>query len=268
METKPQKNKAFIIAVAIHVAILALCFIFTIQPPQPPFPEEVMMEVAMADLGSTADGSGNVETDNISLPSSETKQNNEVAAQPIATPTSPAPEMVTDENSSTTVVASTKPVKDAKATDVPKPESQTVSTPTQKVNSAALFKKSSGGNQNGGDGNSDGDGEGVGNKGLADGVPGGKGMGIGNGTYELAGRSLVRAANIENTKEEGIVVLKIWVDRRGNVFKAEPILAQCTTYSEYLFSKAKKAALEAKYDQKPDAAPEQVGKMTFKFILK
>ncbi|MES2630169.1 MAG: hypothetical protein V4616_14495 [Bacteroidota bacterium] len=269
MENRSVKNKALLVAVVIHAAILGICLLITLLPPQPPFPEEVMIEVAMADLGSTPDGSGDVTPDNIALPSSNVKQNTDFSAQPIQPTTSPAPEMVTDENSTTVVNASTKPVKESKANEVPTNVPQTEVAPVQRVNTSALFRKGSNANTGGGEnGGSEGDGQGLGDKGLADGVAGGKGLGIGNGTWILAGRSLLRAASIETTREEGIVVLKIWVDRRGNVFKAEPILEQCNTTSEVLFAKAKKAALEAKYDAKPDAAPEQVGKMTFKFILR
>lgn len=261
------KSKAFTIALVFHGAIIGLCLLLNMKPPFP-LPKEVSMEIAMADLGSTMNGSGNVTPDNIALPSSEVKQNNDYTAQPNFQPDASPKEMVTDESSPTTVVASDKPVTNPKEVDAPKTEVPN-NAPKQRVNTRALYPGSTGSPGGSESGGSEGNGEGIGDRGNPDGMPGGKGvLGRGNGTWELAGRSLVVAASIENTKEEGIVVLKIWVDRRGNVFKAEPILAQCTTYSEYLFSKAKKAALEARYDSKPEAAPEQVGKMTFKFILK
>ncbi|HEX4888177.1 MAG TPA: hypothetical protein VFV37_09045 [Luteibaculaceae bacterium] len=260
------RSKAFVISVTIHVAILGLCLLLTLRPPFP-LPKEVSMEVAMADLGSTFQGSGKVSPDFIALPNTAVKQNSDFTAQPNYQPDAAPKELVTDDGSTTAVASST--AKNPKtATQSPTTETPTP-TPERRVNTRALYPGSQGNSSGVEGGGSEGNGEGLGDRGNPDGEPGGKGvLGRGNGTWELAGRSLVKAASIESTVEEGIVVLKIWVDRRGKVFKAEPILAQCTTTSEYLISKAKRAALEAEYDPKPDAAPEQVGKMTFRFILR
>lgn len=261
------KRNAILIAIGIHVAILVICFITNLFPPQPPFPEVITMEVAMADLGSAPDGGGQSPSEDIALPNSSPQEHQDVPT-PITQQAEQQKELITNDESPTVVSSSTKPV--TKPSETATPVNTPVTTaPQRQANQRALFPGSSGGGaSDGADDGGQGNGRGATDKGLPDGQPGGKGIGIGNGTWILAGRSLVRAANIETTKEEGTIVMKIWVDRRGNVFRAEPILSLCTSTSEYLISKAKKAALEAQYDTKPDAAPEQVGKMTFKFILK
>ncbi len=267
MEDTSSRNKAFIFSVILHAIIIGVCMWLTLKPPIP-LPTEVMMEVAMADLGSTLEGSGKVTPDHMALPSSELKRTSDYNAQPINQSQDQAKELVSDEASETAIKASDKPVENPKESNAETAKVEN-KTPQKTVNTKALYPGSTGktgGNESGG---SEGNGEGIGDRGNPDGMPGGKGvLGRGNGTWELAGRSLVKGISIETTKEEGIVVLKIWVDRRGNVFKAEPILSQCTTTSEYLFGLAKKAAMQNQYDSKPEAAPEQVGKMTFKFILK
>lgn len=266
MEDRSSKNKALIISLAIHAAILGVCMWLTLSPPIP-LPTEVSMEVAMADLGSTLNGSGKVSPDFIALPSSEVKKTNDYNAQPNPQTEAPPKEMVTDESGETSIKASDKPVENPKdvSAETNKVENK---TPQKQVNTRALYPGSTGNTGGAESGGSEGNGEGLGDRGNPNGEPGGKGvLGRGNGNWDLAGRSLVKPPVID-TKEEGVVTLKIWVDRRGNVFRSEVLLAGTTTTSEYLIGKAKKAALDTKFDSKPEAAPEQVGKMTFKFILK
>ncbi len=265
METKTSKNKAFLIAAAVHAVILLICFLIQIFPPQPPFPEVISMEVAMADLGSTMDGSGDTPADQIALPSAEVKQTSDIAAQPLPQPENPPKELLTNDESTTTVASSTKPVKNPKEVDNDKTEATPV-VPERQVNRRGLYGGTSGTPGGGAEGGSNGSGEGIGQRGVPGGQ-GGPGIGLGGGYIVLNGRSLVKGVSIPTTKEEGTVVLRIWVDRRGNVFKAEPILYLCTTTSEYLFGLATKAALQHQFNAKPDAGPEEMGKMTFKFVL-
>lgn len=120
----------------------------------------------------------------------------------------------------------------------------------------------------GGDGTTDQ----VGDQGDINGDPNSKnyeGGGFGNGnSFSLAGRKLVREPVIkDDSQEEGKVVVDIIVDRNGKVIRASPGARGSNTASTILLKKAKKAALEAKFNVRPDAAFEQKGKMTFFFIL-
>ena len=129
--------------------------------------------------------------------------------------------------------------------------------------------------QGGGDGNS---GQ-AGNEGSPDGNPdthgkGGTGnnpdgLGHGNGPggsgFSLKGRKiLVPPPKVSDGKEEGIVVVYITVDKQGNVIDADPTGKGTTTSSGVLKSKARQAALQAKFSP-DDKFETQRGSIVFKF---
>lgn len=83
--------------------------------------------------------------------------------------------------------------------------------------------------------------------------------------YNLKGRKLVSPpAAISDTKEEGIVEVLIRVDQYGQVVFAEPTGRATTTASPALKSKARQAALTAKFDSS-SMQTEQTGSLIFKF---
>ena len=259
---KQHRRRGLIVTIIFHI-ILAIVFYFVGLTQPDPIPEEIGVEIAMADFGSTMDGAGDIQPDKISEPSEEqVQETNPVDASPV--PTSAAEEVTTDDASEIAVPKSTakKPTKKEATEAKPKPEPEPVK-PT--VNQNALYKKKAGSTTSGG---SQGDGSGIGDKGSPDGGPGKGALGGGSGSWELSGRSLLRGATIADTKEEGTVVLDIFVDRNGRVTRTSPNLAKSTTTSQYLFDLAAKAAKQTKYSSKSDAAIEQKGKMTFVFILK
>ncbi len=127
----------------------------------------------------------------------------------------------------------------------------------------------------GGDGNS---GE-AGNEGSPDGNPDthgkggtgnnpdftGHGKGPGGSGFSLKGRKiLVPPPKVSDGKEEGIVVVHITVDKQGNVTNADPNGKGTTTSSQVLKSKARQAALQAKFSP-DDKYEEQKGTIVFKF---
>ncbi len=129
--------------------------------------------------------------------------------------------------------------------------------------------------QGGGDGNS---GE-AGNEGSPDGNPDthgkggtgnnpdftGHGKGPGGSGFSLKGRKiLVPPPKVSDGKEEGIVVVHITVDKQGNVTNADPNGKGTTTSSQVLKSKARQAALQAKFSP-DDKYEEQKGTIVFKF---
>ena len=85
--------------------------------------------------------------------------------------------------------------------------------------------------------------------------------------FSLEGRTPQSLPKPEyNYQVEGIVVVEVTVDLNGNVTTANPGVKGSTTLNEHLMAAAKKAALAAKFDRKPDAPAFQKGTITYNFI--
>lgn len=86
--------------------------------------------------------------------------------------------------------------------------------------------------------------------------------------YSLEGRNPESLPKPEyNYQIEGKVVVEITVDKYGNVTDANPGVKGSTTLEATLLAAAKKAALKAKFDRKPDAPAYQKGTITYYFRL-
>lgn len=253
-----RKGMALGMSVLVHLLILVLLFLLKIVTPIPPYPEGggEGMEMGIADLGFSDEGMGNTESMDASAPApSESASSAEESAE----------ELITEDDGEQ---VNTPPKTDQKKPVVTPPRIKPPKITEPTVNPNALFKPSNnpaGGNSDGsgGDGNSNT----PGNVGVPGGDPSGSGRG-GWGDWRLSGRGLGRGPNItERPSEGGKVVLNIWVDRAGKVLRVAPNLTKSTTNSQTLFNIAKKAALQCTFTPKADAAAEQVGEMTFVFIL-
>jgi colicin import membrane protein len=116
-------------------------------------------------------------------------------------------------------------------------------------------------------------GGGLGGSGNGNGIGNGKGPGNGNGkgteiNFSLSGRkakSLPKPSYPGN--EEGIVVVKITVDKNGKVTQAEPGAVGTKTPNQGLWEAARKAALSTTFFQNSDAPAFQTGTITYKFVL-
>lgn len=149
----------------------------------------------------------------------------------------------------------------------------------RKADAHSLFKKKTNSADDGGHGN----GTEPGNEGNPDGSPdgiiGGTGHGnegdgtgkgaAGNGVqFSLTGRRVAKKPNISaNSKDVGIVVVNITVDRAGNVIKAEAGARGTTTLNSDKLKEAKNAALSTKFSPKADGPEEQYGTMTVNFTF-
>ncbi len=73
--------------------------------------------------------------------------------------------------------------------------------------------------------------------------------------YEMEGRKMISFPKIGlGTKDEGVVVVEVTIDKYGNVLKADPgAPGTKTTDDKYLFVKAKSACQQAKFDSDPTA---------------
>lgn len=85
--------------------------------------------------------------------------------------------------------------------------------------------------------------------------------------YEMEGRKMISFPKIGlGTKDEGVVVVEVTIDKYGNVLRAEPgAPGTKTTDDKYLFVKAKSAAQQAKFDSDPTAPLSTTGKIYVTF---
>ena len=113
-------------------------------------------------------------------------------------------------------------------------------------------------------------------KGNGNGSGGGTGGGTGKGTgtgvgdgisFDLKDRENLFLQTPEyNYQAEGVVVVKITVDKDGDVINAIAGVKGSTTLDDYLLQVARKAALQSKFSKKPDA-PVQTGTIKYHFLL-
>jgi len=114
---------------------------------------------------------------------------------------------------------------------------------------------------------------GGGNQGSPGGTAGaekyGPGGGVGDGvSFSLDGRSAQSLPKPNYPgNEQGIVVVRVTVDKNGIVTKAEPGVKGSNTADPDLIAEAKKAALRAKFNVDDSAPAFQVGTITYRFVL-
>jgi len=271
---KKDKATAALLTLLIVGLIFLFLFLYKIITPNPPFPiaEDGGEEI---NFGIYNEGTGNVEGPAIGDATSVVVDKSSTAK---------TEESDTKEEDFKTGEA----VLDKKENNPKIKNNKTVITPTktkeeiQKEEEEAAAKnllnaytKNKNKAQGGGDGNS---GQ-AGNEGSPDGNPdthgkGGTGhnpdgLGHGNGPggsgFSLKGRKiLVPPPKVSDGKEEGIVVVYITVDKQGNVIDADPTGKGTTTSSGVLKSKARQAALQAKFSP-DDKFETQRGSIVFKF---
>ncbi|TMM29171.1 energy transducer TonB [Polaribacter aestuariivivens] len=88
------------------------------------------------------------------------------------------------------------------------------------------------------------------------------------GNYNLAGRkALSKPKEQPDCQEEGIVVVRITVDKNGKVISAIPGVKGSTNTAACLLKPAKEAALKTKWNSDSKAPSKQVGTIIYKFSL-
>lgn len=125
------------------------------------------------------------------------------------------------------------------------------------------------GKGNEGDDNIPGDKGGLNGDPNAKGYYGNGGTGsTGNGDYNFGNRTpLNRPKPDYICNEEGLVVVRIEVDKNGNVTKATAGVEGSTTEAPCLLSQAEKAALQTKWNKDANAPSKQVGTIKYRFSL-
>ena len=250
MDNKEKKDKGIAVAgtIVVHALAVLVLFLMAFRTPLP-LPGEEGVEV---DLGMMDQGMGNIQPEKPAIPmSSQPEHQQSKSKEDIATSNNEeAPALEKPKN--------TKP-KQEKPAEEPKPQ----------VNKKALFKGSNDPQAGGSEGQTGQPGDQGKPNGLAgikkyDGQ-GGKGNGTG---YDLGGRgakSLHRPN--DDFSEEGIVVVDIWVNRQGNVTRAEVATKGTTLINNDMRQKAKQAALRSTFAADPDAPEEQHGTITYTFVI-
>jgi outer membrane biosynthesis protein TonB len=174
-------------------------------------------------------------------------------------------------------------------TNVAKPNNEVKpEKPGPQVNASALYpgknnnvEGQGNGNKPGNEGNPDGKPGGGGQGGTGNNPNGtGNGIGVGPGnnpgnsrgkgvSFDLSGRGAkLLPTPVYDSREEGIVKVKITVDRNGNVVNATTDgVRGSTTTDKVLHARAIDAAKKSKFDVKADAPPEQIGYITYNFVL-
>ena len=272
MATPEQYRRNGLIGTVIfHGALLLMLLLMAFYPPYP-LPEE---QGILVDFGNSNRGFGAVEP----------RPSEPAAVQPQPAPAQPTPAketILTQEHEES--VAIPEPKKPAKETpkeqpketpketpkEQPKPVVETPKEPERTVNQRALYP---GKGDAGSTATSQGDAGGQGNQGVKTCAPNvhvyGEGGDSGGNGFSLSGRSLQGGRLPKpdwNSQEQGKVVVKITVDKEGNVIDAVYEGKGSTTLNTNLVNAALKAAKQAKFNRKPDA-PMQQGTITYVFKL-
>lgn len=257
-QEKKRKAKAIIATVIFHGILLILFLIYGLKQPVP-LPEEggATVEFGWDNTAGGADIANVVSK----TPEPEVKPEPQ-KSEPVQT-TDDVEEMATEENSAVEIPKQENKPAPVKPTE---PEKKPEPTVSDKLNNAldnAWNTPSGGGSQ--------GDDSGEGNQGNPNGSDGKGVLGGGSGSWQLDGRSMLPGygTKISTTREEGIVVLNIWVDKQGRVTRVLPNLKESNTTSQYLINLAKTDVLENfVFNADPSAAVEQRGKVRYVFQLK
>ncbi len=246
-----KKDKGIAIAgtIVVHGLVLLVLFLMAFRTPLP-LPGEEGVEV---DLGMMDQGMGNIQPEKPAIP---------MAAQPQQQQNKSKEDIVTQNDDEAPAIEKPKNTK-------PKQETKPIEEPKPTVNQKALFK----GSNNPQAGGSEGITGQPGDQGKPNGLAGikkydGNG-GKGNGTgYDLGGRgakSLHRPD--DDFSEEGRIVVDIWVNRDGQVVRAEVATKGTDIINNAMRQKAIQAAKRSTFASDPDAPEEQHGTITYTFVI-
>ncbi len=293
LETKHERNSAKITTLIIVILVLLL---FVVGPPYMDPPEEYGVAV---NFGNSAVGSGNVqpkepvksEPKNIERPPEEAvSKPQETKPEAASAEKSKAEDAVTQNNEEAIAIekkkqadAQAKKVAEAKAKAQAEADAKAKAEAQQKAKEQAEneakkqkldaliggVSKSEGTSSGGeGDDNKPGD------KGQLDGDPyaasyfGGSGSGSGGVGYGLNGRGKATYQKLkQDCNESGLVIVKIIVNRAGNVVEATPGVQGTTNTAACLLEPAKKIALSHKWRPDSNAPTKQVGFVKVNFNL-
>lgn len=267
------KKRGLIGTIAIHLIILVLFAIYGLTYPIPR-PESGML----LNLGSTAEGSGEVQPDQVGETAQDQPVTEEQVSESNPAESSEIQELTQDQVETIEVPPKKDPEKIREKTPVENPnstDSDSKKEPVEKEKTIdsklknALenaFDKKSGGSE--GDDNNK-----IGDKGKTGGDPNGNSYtggsgGSGGGNYNLGNRAALQKIKPDYQCEEyGVVVMSIRVDRSGKTLDAKLQLKGSTNTAPCLVNKAKEAAMKTKWQPDTKAPEMQIGSITYHFDL-
>jgi hypothetical protein len=277
-ETIHERNSAKITTLIVTILVLLL---FIVGPPYFDPPLEYGVAV---NFGTSEYGSGDIQPTEpiksepqkvIEQPKVETSK-----AETSTASTTKAENILTEENAEAIAIKKQKEVEAKALADAERKEQLLKEAEERKRQEEADKKKKldaliggvskSEGTQKGGEGPD----SQAGDKGQLDGDPyapsyfGGSGPGKGGVGYGLNGRGAASFKKYEQQcNEYGLVVVKIEVNRQGNVVKAEPGVRGTTNTDPCLLEPAKKIALSHKWPADSNAPERQIGFVSINFDI-
>lgn len=279
MSEKNNRFKGIVGTISFHLLLLLAILYFALSTPLP-LPGEEGVEV---NLGSSDQGMGQVqeltpppvEQPPPQLPPPQSDPEPEPEEDIITQDVEEAPaieeedveEKDKEKQEEEVITPEENPVEQEIVQDVkqePEPEPE-----PQKPNPRALYK---GNTDTDGDGSNQGITGQPGDQGKPDGTPDatsyeGSGKGDHGIGYDLGGRGALTLVKPEYTSEEvGTVRVKVYVDRTGQVKRAEFEMQGSNNSNQALVDEAIKAALKSKFEADPNATATQVGYITYNFI--
>ncbi|MDG1252421.1 MAG: hypothetical protein P8N56_01970 [Schleiferiaceae bacterium] len=258
-DEKNDRRRGWVTTLSVHAVLLVLFAFFGLTYQDPP--PELGIPI---NFGYEEDGAG------------------ETSAAPAEAVTSPS-----SSSSDPAEAAMTQDLVDAvavadKPKDKPKVESTTPTETEQnkakepekpKVSDALNNRLKGGFSQSStspGTGSGQGNTTGGGDQGKPTGDAQGNGLGNGgrgnSGDYQLGSRrALERPKPIYDCEGDGVVVVKIWVNRNGVVQRVEGGVSGSTTSQSCLITRAEEAARKTRWEGDPSATDLQVGTIKYRF---
>jgi outer membrane biosynthesis protein TonB len=267
LETKHEK-KSMAITVVLHVVLIILLLLFGFKYLEPPLEKGIAVN-----FGTSAVGSGEIQP---TKPVASAPEQNTSPPEPSEQTPTVTEEVVTQETEEAPVVQEEKkptPSKTEEPVEEPVEEPAPEPKPDEST-TKALENLINGPEKSGEKAQGEGNDNQAGDKGDPNGDPNadsyyGSGKGLdGDGNYRLGGRkALVKKTFQQECNQSGIVVVKIEVDRQGNVINAVPGVKGTTNSDPCLTGPAKRAALATKFNPDTNAPVKQVGTIIYEFKL-
>lgn len=276
-EDKSEK-KSLIITVVINTALILALFFYGLTYMDPPEESGIAINFGDSDIGAGEEQPVEpVESEPVEEAVEEEIEEAEPAVEEESSDEEETEETVTQETEEAPVInkeeekEKTKEEKDEESEE--KEEAEEDPQP-EKSTSDALKNVLAGEEQQGKTSEGEGDDDQGGDKGDPSGDPDadsyyGQGEGLdGDGNYRLGGRKALNKEKIQqDCNESGTVVVRIRVNRQGEVVKAEPGVKGTTNASSCLLEPAKKAAESTIFNTDADAPSTQTGVIIYEFKL-
>ncbi|MGM0933430.1 MAG: energy transducer TonB [Bacteroidota bacterium] len=269
LETKHEK-KSFAITVVLHVLLIILMLFLGFKYLDPPPENGIAINFGTSEVGAGE----NQPTEPIESAPQQT-----TAPEPVSQPEPVIEEeVVTQQIEEAPVIEKKKEPQPVKKETPEKPKEQPpAEKPEPKPDKSTTDAMSSilnGPERSGSETGGEGDDNQAGDKGSPDGDPNansyyGNGTGIdGDGNYRLGGRrALNKEKFVQDCNESGIVVVRIEVNRSGQVINATPGVKGTTNSASCLTEPAKRAAMATRFNSDENAPSRQVGTIIYNFKL-